>query len=90
MPELREFILKACQFEQTKRYQSVPEAIETLHNAISHGSKKDSDSSGRGKLTTIILRYDQKQQAALNSLLSEFSIKTNIIGVDMKLLDLSE
>jgi serine/threonine protein kinase len=90
LPELRKFILKACQHEQAKRYQSVPEAIETLHSAISQGSKRDSGSSDRGKLTTIILRYDQKQQAALNRLLSEFSIKTNTIGVDLKLLDLSD
>lgn len=90
LPELREFILKACQYEQTKRYQSVPEVIETLLPVISEGRQKDIDRSDRGKLTTIILRYDRKQQAALNRLLSEFSIKTNTIGVDLKLLDLSD
>ncbi len=90
LPELQGFILKACQHEQTKRYQSVSEAIETLHSAVSQRSKKDSDSSDREKLTTITLRYDQQQQAALNRLLSEFSIKTSAIGIDLKLVDLSD
>ncbi|MCP4338486.1 MAG: protein kinase [Desulfobulbaceae bacterium] len=90
LPELRKFILKACQHERKKRYQSVPEAIETLRPAISQGIKKNSNNSDRGKLTTIILRYDQKQQAALNRLLTDFSIKTNTIGIDLKLVDLSD
>ncbi len=90
LPELREFIIKACQHKKTKRYQDVPEAIETLGPAISQGSRKELENNGRGKLTTIILRYDQKHQAALNHLLSEFSIKTNTIGVDLKLMDLSD
>jgi len=87
LPELREFILRACQHEQTKRYQSVSEAVETLYAAIAQPSKNDSDSSDREKLTTITLRYDQQQQVALNRLLSELSIKTDAIGVDLKLVD---
>lgn len=88
--ELREFILKACQHERKNRYQSVGEVLTTLHPAISQGNKKNTGSNNRGKLTTIILRYDPKQQAALNRLLSEFSTKTNTIGVDLKLMDLSD
>ncbi|MCP3891373.1 MAG: protein kinase [Desulfobulbaceae bacterium] len=90
LPELREFILKACQHEQTKRYQSVPEAIETLRPAISQGIKDDSKSGKRRNLTTVILRYDKEKQATLNRLLADFSIKTNAIGVDLKLVDLSD
>lgn len=90
LPELREFILKACNHEQTERYQSVPEALETLRPAISQGNKNDKKSNDRGKLTTIILRYDQKQQAALNRLLADFSTQTHMIGVDLKLMDLSD
>ncbi len=90
LPELREFILKACQHEQTKRYQSVPEAIETLRPAISQGIKDDSKIGKRRNLTTVILRYDKEKQALLNRLLTDFSIKTNAIGVDLKLMDLSD
>lgn len=89
-PELREFILKACSHEQAKRYQSAPEAIETLRPAISQPATIAPKSKGRGQLTTIILRYDLQQQAALNRLLANFSTQTNMIGVDFKLMDLND
>ncbi len=82
--------MKACQHQKTERYQSVREAMETLHPAISQGSKIDPDNNNSRKLTSIILQYDQKQQAALNRLLSEFTVKTTTIGVDLELVDLSE
>jgi len=90
LPELKGFIMKACQHQKTERYQSVREAMETLHPAISQGSKIDPDNNNSRKLTSIILQYDQKQQAALNRLLSEFSLKANDIGIDLKLLGLNE
>lgn len=90
MPELQEFILKACHSNKDKRYHSATEAMQTLYPAISKVDKKDNGSRTRDKLTTLILRYDQTQQTALNRLLSEFSIKTSTIGVDLKLIDLSD
>ncbi len=87
--ELREFIVKACHHDPNKRYQDVTEALETLQPVISQEIKNVSRNN-HGKLTTIILRYDQKQQAALNHLLSEFSTNTSAIGVDLKLIDLSD
>ncbi len=89
-PELREFILKACQHERTKRYQNMSEVLETLRPAISQSIKKDLKSSDRRKLTTIILRYNKETQAPLNRLLADFSIKTNAIGVNLKIVDLSD
>ncbi len=90
LPELRHFILKACRHDKKQRYQNAGEALEELHPFVSVRGKQVSDENNRRKLTTIILRYDQKQQAALNSLLSEFSTKTNAIDVDFKLMDLSD
>jgi len=93
VPELRAFILKACQHERANRYRNVEEALEVLHPAISENNRNNLESfndSGRtdsGTLTTITLRYEPKQQAALNRLLSEFSLQTSKIGVDLKLQD---
>jgi len=89
-PELRNFIQKACQHDRTKRFQNVPEALQVLSPAVSPSMKQAHDKRDIGKLTTIILRYDQEQQAALNRLLTEFSNKTTSIGVDLKLMDLSD
>lgn len=87
--ELRAFIMKACDPDQGKRFHSVPEAIETLRGAFSHLAVRESKRKDQKRATTIMLRYDETQQAALNRLLSEFSSKISSIGIDLELFDLS-
>ncbi len=96
VPELRAFILKACQHQRANRYQNIREAFTALQPAISHYNWKESESindsekSDGGSLTTITVRYEPGQLAALKRLLSEFSIQTSKIGIDLKVQDLSD
>ena len=91
LPELRLFILKACEHEKDKRYQKVADALDQLSPIVEQQEKLSANGSpGFGKLTTIILRYEQQQQNALNRLLSEFSSKTEKLGIDLKLMDLND
>ncbi len=86
--DLRLFILKSCHHEKSKRYQSVTEALETLHPVVSSKNTQFYNTNNHKQSTKILLQYDEKQQAALNRLLSEFDTKTKAIGVDLKLIDL--
>ncbi len=89
LPRLRTFILKACHHDKNLRYQKIDDAMQELFPLIDSQAKQGAAGDNRRQLTTIILQYDQKHQAALNCLLSEFSKKTSAIDVDLKRTDLS-
>jgi tRNA A-37 threonylcarbamoyl transferase component Bud32 len=87
LPQLREFILKACQHNSNKRYRSMAEVLKELHSYVSDQGVRRLDNTRNQKSATIMLRYDKEQQAVLNRLLTEFNTKADALDIRFELMD---
>jgi hypothetical protein len=85
---LREFILKACERDPKKRYQSIEEAILTLERAAQDlGIGSANKFKAKRKMSSLFLLYRDDQQLKLNKLLEEFSDKVKKEGIVLRATD---
>jgi len=88
---LREFILKACQRDPCKRYQSTQEALDHLQPlADEYGIISNQSAQPKRKMTSIFLFYGDEEQEALTQLLEEFSIKARKLGAEIKNFEIGD
>ncbi|EKD39765.1 MAG: hypothetical protein ACD_75C00302G0017 [uncultured bacterium] len=82
-PELRWFIIKACQHEREERYQDILDALgelaplpTTQHLAAIPSPEEQPNSA------TITFRYTDKQREDFNRLMREFSRRSRELDID--------
>ncbi|MBU0728132.1 MAG: protein kinase [Proteobacteria bacterium] len=92
IPEaLRAFILKACQRDAKKRYQSMDEAIKQLLPLYLE-TKKDHEITPleKKRMATLFFFYQDEQRGTLNRLLDEFSSRAMDLGIGVKAADFKD
>ncbi|MGD2099137.1 MAG: protein kinase [Desulfobacterales bacterium] len=92
LPEvLREFILKACARDVSRRYQNIVEVIKDLKPIGDQlGLKKREDPPVNRKMATMFLLYKDEHQPELNRMMNEFCEKVNGLGVSCRAADFKE
>ena len=87
LPQLREFILKACQHDSSSRYQTIAEILAELFAFPTDQDIRQADNISSQKLTTITLRYEQGQQAVIDDLLADVRAKAGSFDIEFGLID---
>jgi len=86
--ELRAFILKACSRNKSDRYGNMNDILSFIkplkENALLN---QKSVTMEKRKMTALFLFSSDSQQLELNTLLEEFSLKTQQLGITMKVAD---
>lgn len=92
LPEgLRRFILKACSRNPEDRYPSALDALLALQlSADELGIKTDHFFTGKGKMATLSLFFNDEDRPALKRLVDEFGRKLHEAGIKVKADDFDE
>ena len=92
IPEaLRQFILKACQRNPDRRYQTVTEALDDLqHLALELGITGKQPGEAKMNMTSLFMVYNEKQQPAVTQLMENLREQARELGIDLKSADLSD
>ncbi|MGD2099138.1 MAG: protein kinase [Desulfobacterales bacterium] len=88
---LRQFILKACQRDPDRRYQTVKEALgdlDRLAHELGIASKHPADE--KMNMTSLFMVYQDNQQAAVKQLMLTLRKQARELGIDLKSADLSD
>jgi hypothetical protein len=92
IPEgLRQFILKACQRNLDRRFQTVTEALDALEHL---GDELDITSkqpvAEKMNMTSLFMVYKENQQPAVKQLIKSLRAQAKELGIDLKSADLSD
>lgn len=92
IPEgLRQFILKACQRNPDRRFQTVTEALavlEQLGDELDIASKHPV--AEKMNMTSLFMVYKENQQEAVKQLMESLRAQAKELGIDLKSADLSD
>jgi serine/threonine protein kinase len=86
--ELRDFILKACCRSKSGRYSNMGEILSVLNPL--REKVRLSETAGvpeKKKMTSLVLFSSESRQPELNSLLEEFALKAQQLGITIKASD---
>jgi hypothetical protein len=86
LPEaLRYFILKACARDPSRRYQNIPEALESLKALIEdYGLMNGEVLKKNRKVRIFYLVYNDSQNNEIKEIVDELNLKMQGLGVELK------
>lgn len=92
LPEaLRRIIRKACARDIEKRYRDIPALVqELIPLAKELGVPAPLPISGKKRMTTLLLLYEDHQQHDLDGLLEAFHAEIEAMGITLKAADLGD
>ncbi len=92
LPELlKRFIQKACDRKPENRFQSARQALKHLQPIVDdYGLQRQNRSGETEKIASLSLRYQEKDQLAVNELMEEFSMKVRKINAEVKAVDIKD
>jgi len=86
LPEaLHRFIVKACRRNPAERYRHVQQVLEDLlylRDEAAHQYQQPD--TGRNRMTTVFLSYQDGHQQSVEGLLEEFGDKARQLGIELK------
>jgi CRP-like cAMP-binding protein len=82
---LRDFILKACARDPSRRYQNIPEALEAVEALVSdHGITNGEVLKNNRKVRMFYLVYNDDHNNGIEVAMDEFNTKMKSLGVELK------
>jgi CRP-like cAMP-binding protein len=82
---LRDFILKACARDPSRRYQNIPEALEVVKALVGdHGMTNGKVLKNNRKVRMFYLVYNDDHNIGIEGAMDEFNTKMQSLGVELK------
>ena len=86
--QLQRFILKCARCDPNQRYQDMNQALAALKPLMQDFRlPDDSFATGKGKMTSIFLRYTDINQPELTRLVDDFQAKARELGAEVDMTD---